>query len=111
MADYYNLLEAAQKAPRATARACKSSLKLGQVAAAEIADGPASVDSSWKESRPILRAFAQKDEILIMNSTEDKVFLEATVFSAGVHNSWKLGRRTLYHGSTKYILKKDQIAW
>ena len=27
------------KAPRATARACKSSLKLGQVAAAEIADG------------------------------------------------------------------------
>ena len=39
MADYYNLLGAAQKAPRATARACKSSLKLGQVAAAEIADG------------------------------------------------------------------------
>ena len=39
MADYYNLLEAAQKAPRATARACKSSLKLGQVAAAEIAGG------------------------------------------------------------------------
>ena len=39
MADYYNLLGAAQKAPRATARACKSSPKLGQVAAAEIADG------------------------------------------------------------------------
>ena len=79
MADYYNLLGAAQKAPRATARAPKSSLKLGQVAAAEIADGAGSVDSSWKESRLILRAFAQK-EILIMNSTEDKVFLEATVF-------------------------------
>ena len=74
MADYYNLLGAAQKAPRATARApksslrlgqlagaeiadgalffvlllffCKSSLKLGQVAAAEIADGAVSVDSS-----------------------------------------------------------------
>ena len=80
MADYYNLLGAAQKAPRATARAPKFSLKLGQVAAAEIADGAGSVDSSWKESRLILRAFAQKDEILIMNSTEDKVFLEATVF-------------------------------
>ena len=80
MADYYNLLEAAQKAPRATARAPKSSLKFGQVAPAEIADGADDVDSSWKESRLILRAFAQKEEILIMNSTEDKVFLEATVF-------------------------------
>ena len=39
MADYYNLLGAAQKAPRATARAPKFSLKLGRVAAAEIADG------------------------------------------------------------------------
>ena len=79
MVDYYNLLGAAQKAPRATARAPKSSLKSSRVAAAEIADGAGSVDSSWKESRLILRAFAQKDEILIMNSTEDKVFLEATV--------------------------------
>ena len=39
MADYYNLLGAAQKAPRATARAPKSSLKSSRVAAAEIADG------------------------------------------------------------------------
>ena len=39
MVDYYNLLEAAQKAPRATARACKSSVKSSQVAAAEIVDG------------------------------------------------------------------------
>ena len=39
MVDYYNLLEAAQKAPRATARAPKSSLKSSRVAAAEIADG------------------------------------------------------------------------